>query len=90
MSKETNFYSLETSTDDQYKLESTNSIFINNGKEYFISMGRIDSYCEIFDHEKKDLILEKANTLIGFDNFNKRSNLIKINEDSNIAIYYPH
>ena len=85
--KETPFYTLKANKSDQCKLESTNSIFIkDDGKEYFISMGRIYSYCEIFDHENKILISKKAEQLIGFENINRRSNLIKISKNSNSYI----
>ena len=83
---ETPFFSLKEENNKQYKFESTNSIYIKDGKECFISLGRMDSYCEIFDYEKKVLISEKSNTLISFVNYNYRSNLIKINSNSNSYI----
>ena len=41
---ETPFYSLTVDNIDKY--ESGNSIFVKDGKEYFLSMGRLESYTE--------------------------------------------
>ena len=81
--EETPFFSLDAPHPE--KLESCNSIFIKDGKEYFISMGRKDSYTEIFDHENKSIIsYNNAQILIKFYNHNFRPNLIRINTNSYI------
>ena len=79
--KETPFYSLPTT---DIKVESANAIFIRNGKEYFLSIGRLESETEIYDFENKIIYHEKTSNL--FSNYihsNVKSNLLTINKDIN-------
>ena len=85
--KETPFFSVKANNTEQFKYESGNSIFTINGKEYFLSMGRLKSYTEIIDLENGTIISNKTNNLIGFDNYNFASNLIKINKDTNEYLF---
>ena len=85
--KETPFFSVNAKNTDQMKYESGNSIFTINEKEYFLSMGRFKSYTEIIDLENGTIISNKTTNLIGFENHNFASNLIKINKDTNEYLF---
>ena len=85
--EETPFYNLTVDTKFEGKYESGNSIIIIDGKEYFLSIGRMSSYTEIFDFENNKLISEKTDDLIGYVSYNKKPNLLKINKERNIYIF---
>ena len=80
--KETPFYSLNSNNDKKYL--SGNSIIVKDEKEYFLSMGRLESYTEIFDHENKTIVSNQTDSLLNFENKNKKTNVIKI--DKNVYI----
>jgi len=69
------------------KYESGNSIIINDGKEYFLSIGRLETFTELFDFENNKIISNKTEDLIGYYNLNLRSNLLKINKEENTYIF---
>ena len=79
--EENPFYSLHTSYD---KYESANSFFYKDGKEYFLSIGILETSAEIFDYESKAIISNKSNLLIGFKYINRRADLVKIDTNSYI------
>jgi len=85
--EETPFNYLITDDKNEYKYESGNAIILNEGKEYFISIGRCSSYAELFDFYNGKIISEKAKELIGYENLNMRANLININKKKNTFIY---
>jgi len=72
---------------NEYKFESGNSIIIIDGKEYFLSIGRMDSYTEIYDFENNKIISMKTEDLIGYYSFNRKPNLLKINKERNSYIF---
>ena len=74
--EETPFSYLFADNINENKLESGNSIIISEGKEYFLSIGRLDTYTELFDFENNKIISNKTMDLIGYKNTNLRSNLI--------------
>jgi len=79
--KESPFYSLPAT---DVKVESANSIFKRNGKEYFLSIGRLESETEIYDFENKIIYHEKSSNLFSnYINVNVNSNLLTINKDIN-------
>ena len=79
--KESPFYSLPAT---DVKVESANSIFKRNGKEYFLSIGRLESETEIYDFENKIIYNEKSSNLFSnYINVNVKSNLLTINKDIN-------
>jgi hypothetical protein len=71
----------------EYKFESGNSILINKGKEYFVSIGRLSTYTELFDFDNNKIISEKTEDLTGYNNKNMRSNLINIDKQKNTFIF---
>ena len=81
--EESPFYSLPT-TDS--KLESANSIFTKNGKEYFLSIGRL-SEAEIYDFENKEIYHIEASNLFPYLNSNMKGNLLILNKDMNRYLY---
>ena len=79
--EETSFYSLNCSYLNRY--ESVNIICFYYQKEYFLSMGRMNSYTEIFDFEQNCIIAQnETEQLLFFTNYNLRTNLIKLNDNS--------
>ena len=76
---EVHFYSLNTSDG---KFESANSIFYEDGKEYFLSMGVFDTSTDLFEIHNKAMISKTTNNLIGFDFENRRGDLLKIDVNS--------
>ena len=83
--EESPFYSLPT-TDS--KLESANSIFTKNGKEYFLTIGRLESQTEIYDFDNKAIYHSKTSDLFGdYLNSNIRGNLLIVNKDMNRYLY---
>ena len=54
--EETPFNNLTIDIKNECKYESGNSIIIIDGKEYFLSIGRMSSYTEIFDFENNKFI----------------------------------
>ena len=67
-SKEPPFKYLIADSEEENLYESGNSILINNGKEYFISIGRLWTYTELFDFENSKIISKKTQDLIGYSN----------------------
>ena len=85
--EESPFNSLIIDDETEYKYESGNSIIINEGKEYLISTGRLSSYTELFDFDNGKIISKRTKELIGHENKNIRSNLIRINKERNTFIF---
>ena len=85
--EETPFKNLTAVYQDEVKFESGNSMIVVDGKEYFLSIGRMDSYTEIFDFEKNKIISIKTKDLIGYPSFNRKPNLLKINKERNTYIF---
>ena len=85
--EETPFHYLIADNEDESKYESGNSIIISDGKEYFLSIGRLDTYTELFDFENNKIISNKTLDLIGYINLNLKSNLININKERNTYIF---
>ena len=85
--EETPFNYLIADDTDESKYESGNSIIISDGKEYFLSIGRLESYTELFDFENKKIISYKTMDLIGYSNLNMKPNLININKERNTYIF---
>ena len=81
------FNSLTTDEETEYKFESANSIIINQGKEYFVSIGRLSSYTELFDFDNDKIISNKTMELIGYQNKNVRPNLINLDKEENTFIF---
>ena len=81
--EETPFKYIISDNEDAKKFESSNSILISDGKEYFISIGRVGSYTELFDFENNTIISKKTQDLIGYYNKNKKSTLLNIDKESN-------
>ena len=85
--EETPFKNLTFENKNESKFESGNSIIIIDGIEYFLSMGRMNSYTEIFDFENNKIISNKTQDLIGYYTYNRRPNLLKINKERNKYIF---
>jgi len=81
------FKSFTIDEENEYKYESANSIIINEGKEYFVSIGRLSSYTELFDFDNDKIISKKTKELIGYESKNMRPNLININKEENTFIF---
>ena len=86
-SEETPFNSLIADEETEYKYESGNSIIIYNGKEYFVSIGRYNTYTELFDFDNGKIISKKTTELIGYESKNIRPNLINIDKEENTFIF---
>ena len=86
-SNEEPFKYLMADNETEFKYESGNAIFINEGKEYFVSFGRLDTYTEMFDFDNDKIISEQTKNIIRHENKNMRTNLIIINKDRNTFIY---
>jgi len=78
---------LTIDNETEYKYESGNSIIINEGKEYLISTGILSSYTELFDFDNGKIISKRTKEIIGYENKNIRSNLIRINNERNTFIF---
>ena len=85
--EETPFYFLIADNENESKFESGNSIIISDGKEYFLSIGRLDTYTELFDFENNKIISNKTLDLIGYINLNLKPSLININKERNTYIF---
>ena len=87
INEETPFYSI--TTDKYEKLESGNSIFVKDNKEYFLSMGYMYSFTEIIDLKKeRKIISEQTSKLMNnMINHNLVTNLIKIDLNSNKYLF---
>ena len=85
--EETPFNYLIADDEGEIKFESGNSIIIIDGKEYFLSVGRMESYTELFDFENNNIISNKTQNLIGYNNLNMKPNLINIDKESNTYIF---
>ena len=85
--EETPFNSLYADEETEYKYESGNSIIIYNGKEYFVSIGRYNTYTELFDFDNGKIISKKTTELIGYESKNIRPNLINIDKEENTFIF---
>jgi len=81
------FKSLIIDEETEYKYESANSIIINQGKEYFVSIERLSSYTELFDFDNDKIISKKSKELIGYESKNLRPNLINIDKKKNTFIF---
>ena len=84
--EETPFKYLIAENVEEKIYESANSIIISNGKEYFISIGRVGTYTELYDFENSKIISKRTQDLIGFYNKNMRSNLLNIDKENNTYI----
>ena len=78
---------LTSDNEDENRYESANSIIISDGKEYYISMGRVSTYTEIFDFDNNKIISKKTEDLIGYNNKNMKANLLNIDKERNIYIF---
>ena len=86
--EETPFYYLIAENEGEGKLESTNYNLMINNKEYIISIGRINSYTEIFNFDTNQIISCKTTDLFGgIDIYNLRPNLIQIDKENNTFIF---
>ena len=83
--EESPFFSFPTTNE---KVESANSLFTKNGKEYFLSIGRLETVAEIYDFENKKIYQEKTpNLFSNYINSNVGSILLTINKDINRYLY---
>jgi len=80
----TSFFSLSGSLN---KFESINAIFLNHGKEYFMSIGRLITHTEIFDFEKEKIYSAETADLINYNNSNLVDTLVYLNSTENCFIY---
>ena len=80
---ETPILTLFTEEGKKDKFESAISFLILNNKEYILSIGRLDSYTEIFDFEKKEIYSNLTTSLFGYSPNNYRGNLINLNNKNN-------
>ena len=85
--EETPFNYLIADNKEEGKYESINYVLKINGKEYIISIGRLDSYTELFDFDANKIFSKKSNELIGYSLHNMRPNLIEIDKEDNIFIF---
>ena len=85
--EETPFNYLIAEKEDEGKLESINFNIKINNKEYIISIGRLDSYAELFNFDANKIFSKKSNELIGYSQYNMRPNLIKIDNEDNVFIF---
>jgi len=85
--EETPFNYLIADDEKEFKYESGNAIIINNKKEYLVSIGRCESYTELFDFDKGKIISEKTEKLIEHENKNVRPNLINLDKTKNRFIF---
>jgi hypothetical protein len=87
INEENLFKHLTANKKEENKYESGNSIIIYNGKEYFVSIGRLETYTELYDFDNDKIISKKTKDLIGHENMNMRSNLINIDKKENRFIF---
>jgi len=85
--EETPFNYLIADDPKEYKYESGNSVIIYKGKEYFVSIGRLNTSAELFDFDNDKIISKETKDLIGYENKNMRSNLINIDKEENRFIF---
>ena len=85
--EETPFNYLVSENEEEIKFESGNSIFIMEGKEFFLTIGRLESYTELFDFENNKIISIKTENLIGYLSYNMKPNLLKISKEGNTYIF---
>jgi hypothetical protein len=70
------------------KFESINFIIISNdGKEFFMSIGRLITHTEIFDFEKEKIIGQDSINLTKFNNSNLSDTIVYLNSTENCFIY---
>ena len=80
----TSFFSLSGATN---KFESINAIISNDGKEYFMSIGRLMTHTEIFDFEKEKVYAESTTDLLKYNNSNLVDTIVYLNSSENCFIY---
>ena len=85
--EETPFNYLIADIEEEGKYESINYNLKKNGKEYIISIGRLDSYTELFDFDANKIFSKKSNELFGYSLYNMRPNLIEIDKEDNTFIF---
>ena len=85
--EETPFYYLIADNTQEGKLESINYNLMINKKEYIISIGRLESYTELFNFDTNKIVSKKSNELIGYSQYNMRPNLILIDKEDNTFIF---
>ena len=83
--KMTSFFSLDNGQKTKY--ESINAIISNNGKEYFMSIGRLMTHTEIFDFEDGKIYGAKTIDFISYNNSNIVDTLVYLNSTENCFIY---
>ena len=87
-SEETPFNYLIADNKNESKLESINHKLMIDNKEYIISIGRLDSYTEIFNFDINHIISKKTEDLFeGINQYNLRPNLIQIDKKNNTFIF---
>jgi len=80
VNKETPLLILNAEDGKETKYESQNNfVILNNNKEYIISIGRLESYTEIYDFENKIIFSKETSSILGYKPFNFRGSLIKLN-----------
>jgi len=86
--EETPFNCLVADNEAEGKYESINYNLMIENKEYIISIGRLDSYSELYNFDINKIFSQKSTDLFGgISQYNMRPNLIKINEESNTFIF---
>ena len=80
VNKETPLLILNAEEGKETKYESQNNfVILNNNKEYIISIGRLESYTEIYDFENKIIFSKETSSILGYKPSNFRGSLIKLN-----------
>ena len=84
--EETPFNYLIAAKEEEGKLESINYNIKIKKKEYIISIGRLNSYSELFNFDANKIFSKKSEDLFYYKIYNMRPNLIPINKESNTFI----
>ena len=79
------FCLLNTDNNNYLDLYGANSIFVNDGEEYFLNILGGNYYTEIYDFNKKRHFSELTSEILGFKDENYRGSLIYLG--NNIYIY---
>ena len=82
--EETPFYSIDTNQYDEFENEIGNSIYIDSGIEYYLTIGK---YITIFDFNNNNYISTDSRLLLGDNNNNYKANLILIDDRYNYNYY---
>ena len=85
--EETPFNYLIADNENEFKYESGNSIIRKETKEYYLTIGRLETYTEIYDFTNKKIISTLTKDLINCENKNMKSNLINIGFMRNTYIF---